>query len=180
MGSHSVQLSKFLSLILRHKPDTIGLALDVQGWAAIDELITKSDAAGMRFTREELLQVVQSSDKNRFSVSDDGQRIRAAQGHSVEVELGLSPQEPPAVLYHGTATRFVDAILAEGLKPQSRQQVHLSADEATAHLVGQRHGKPVVLTVDALRMHAAGFKFYRADNGVWLTDQVPREFLVAR
>jgi RNA:NAD 2'-phosphotransferase (TPT1/KptA family) len=120
MGSRNVQLSKFLSFVLRHQPDTIGLALDVQGWAVIDELIAKSDAAGTRLTRDELLQ------------------------------------------------------------PQSRQQVHLSADEATAHLVGQRHGKPVVLTVDALRMHAAGFKFYRADNGVWLTDQVPREFLVAR
>jgi putative RNA 2'-phosphotransferase len=175
-----VQLSKFLSLILRHKPDTIGLSLDAQGWAAIDELIAKSDAAGMRFTREELLQVVQSSDKNRFSVSDDGQQIRAAQGHSVDVELGLLPQEPPAVLYHGTATRFVDAILSEGLKPQARQQVHLSADEATALRVGERHGKPVILEVDTLRMHAQGFKFYRADNGVWLTDLVPPEFLVAR
>jgi putative RNA 2'-phosphotransferase len=180
MGSRNVQLSKFLSLILRHQPDTIGLALDAQGWAVIDELIAKSDAAGTRFTRDDLLHVVQSSDKKRFSVSEDGQRIRAAQGHSVEVELGLQPQEPPAVLYHGTATRFVDAILAEGLKPQSRQQVHLSADEATAQLVGQRHGKPVVLTVDALRMHAAGFKFYRADNGVWLADQVPSGFLTAR
>jgi putative RNA 2'-phosphotransferase len=177
MGSRDVQLSKFLSLILRHKPDTVDLALDAQGWAVIDELIAKSDVAETRFTRDDLLHVVQSSDKKRFSLSDDGQRIRAAQGHSVEVALGLSPQEPPAVLYHGTATRFVDAILAEGLKPQSRQQVHLSTDEATAHLVGQRHGKPVVLTVDALRMHAAGFKFYRADNGVWLADQVPREFL---
>ena len=180
MGSRDVQLSKFLSLVLRHQPDTIGLALDAQGWAVIDELMAKSDVAGTRFTREDLLHVVESSDKKRFSVSDDGQQIRAAQGHSVEVELGLSPQEPPAVLYHGTATRFVDAILAEGLKPQSRQQVHLSADEATAQLVGQRHGKPVVLTVDAFRMHAAGFKFYRADNGVWLTDLVPPEFLVAR
>lgn len=101
MGSRDVQLSKFLSLVLRHQPDTIGLALDAQGWAVIDELIAKSDAAGTRFTRDDLLHVVQSSDKKRFSVSDDGKRIRAAQGHSVEVELGLSPQEPPAVLITG-------------------------------------------------------------------------------
>lgn len=177
MQSDAVQLSKFLSFVLRHKPESIGLTLDSQGWASIDELIAKSDAAGTRLNREDLQHVVETSDKKRFSVSADGQRIRAAQGHSVSVELGLSPQEPPPLLYHGTATRFVDAILAEGLKPQSRQQVHLSADEATAHRVGQRHGKSAILKVDALRMHAKGFQFFLADNGVWLTDHVPPEFL---
>jgi putative RNA 2'-phosphotransferase len=110
-------------------------------------------------------------------VSDDGRRIRASQGHSVAVDLGLSSQEPPSVLYHGTATRFVESILVEGLKPQARQQVHLSVDEATAHRVGQRHGKPAILKVEAGRMHANGFKFFIADNGVWLTDQVPPGFL---
>lgn len=177
MPADSVQLSKFLSFILRHKPDAIGLTLDPQGWASIDELITQSDAAGTRFDRADLLHVVETSDKKRFSLSEDGQRIRAAQGHSITVELGLSPQQPPSMLYHGTATRFVDSILSEGLKPQARQQVHLSADETTAHRVGQRHGKPVVLEVEALRMHAKGFKFFLADNGVWLTDRVPPEFL---
>jgi len=172
-----VQLSKFLSFVLRHKPDAIGLTLDPQGWTSIDELLAKSNAAGTRFSREDLLQIVATSDKKRFSLSEDGQRIRAAQGHSVTVELGLSPQEPPSILYHGTATRFVDSILSEGLRPQSRQQVHLSADEVTAHRVGQRHGKPAILKVEALRMHTKGFKFFLADNGVWLTDQVPPEFL---
>lgn len=173
----SIQLSKFLSLVLRHKPDAIGLKLDPQGWALIDELLTKGNDSGTQFNREDLLRVVETSDKKRFSISDDGQRIRAAQGHSVTVELGLLPQEPPSILYHGTATRFIDAILSEGLKPQARQQVHLSADEATAHRVGQRHGKPAIFKVEALRMHAQGFKFFLSDNGVWLTDHVPPEFL---
>ena len=177
MSADIVHLSKFLSFVLRHKPDAIGLTLDPQGWVSIDELVEKGNAAGTRLGREELLHVVATSDKKRFSVSDDGQRIRAAQGHSVAVELGLSPQEPPSILYHGTATRFVHSILSEGLKPQARQQVHLSVDEATAHRVGQRHGKPVILKIEALRMHAKGFNFFLADNGVWLTDQVPPEFL---
>jgi putative RNA 2'-phosphotransferase len=171
------QLSKFFSLVLRHKPDAIGLALDTQGWASIDELIERGNAAGTHFDRDDLWQVVETSDKKRFTISADGQRIRAAQGHSVTVELGLSPQEPPAVLYHGTATRFVDSILSEGLKPQDRLHVHLSIDEATAQRVGQRHGKPVIFKIEALRMHAKGFKFFLADNGVWLTAQVPPEFL---
>lgn len=177
MSADPVQLSKFLSFVLRHKPDAIGLVLDVQGWAGIDDLIAKGNAAGTRFDRDELLHVVASSDKKRFSLSPDGLRIRAAQGHSVTVELGLAPQQPPPMLYHGTAARFVEAILADGLKPQSRRQVHLSLDEITAHRVGRRHGEPVVFKVDAVRMHAQGFKFYVADNGVWLTDTVPPEFL---
>jgi putative RNA 2'-phosphotransferase len=171
------KLSKFLSYVLRHKPDAIGLTLDPQGWTPVDELIAKSAAAGTQFSREDLLHVVQTSEKRRFTLSTDRQRIRAAQGHSVTVDLGLSPREPPSVLYHGTATQFVTSILSEGLKSQARQQVHLSADEATAHRVGQRHGKPTILVVEALRMHAGGFLFFLADNGVWLTDHVPPEFL---
>lgn len=177
MPVNPVKLSKFLSFVLRHKPDAIGLTLDPQGWTSIDELLAKSNAPGTWFSREDLLQIVATSDKKRFSLSEDGQRIRAAQGHSVTVELSQAPQEPPSILYHGTATRFVDSILSEGLRPQSRQQVHLSADEVTAHSVGQRHGKPAILKVEALRMHTKGFKFFLADNGVWLTDQVPPEFL---
>ena len=168
-----------MSLILRHKPDVIGLELDSQGWANIEQLIDKAHAAGTKFDRTELLHVVETSDKKRFSVSADGLRIRAAQGHSVSVELGLSPKAPPAVLFHGTATRFVEAILQQGLKPQARQQVHLSLDKETARRVGERHGKPHIFEVDALAMHARGFQFYLADNGVWLTDRVPPEFLVA-
>lgn len=173
-----VQLSKFLSFVLRHKPDAIGLTLDPQGWADIDELIERAHAAGTPFSHDDLRLVVETSDKKRFSISTDGLRIRAAQGHSVAIELGLSPEQPPPVLYHGTATRFVESILHKGLTPQARQQVHLSTDEATARNVGQRHGKPTIFKIDALRMHEKGFKFYRADNGVWLTDQVPPEFLV--
>jgi len=172
-----IQLSKFLSFVLRHKPDEIGLTLGPEGWVNIDELVEKANAAGTTFARADLLGVVASSDKKRFSLSADGLSIRAAQGHSVSVELGLTAQEPPSVLYHGTATRFVEAILSEGLKPQARQQVHLSADEATAQRVGQRHGKPHIFRVDAGGMHAKGLKFYRADNGVWLTDHVPPVFL---
>jgi putative RNA 2'-phosphotransferase len=174
----SLQLSKFLSFVLRHRPDSIGISLDSQGWVLVDDLIAKSQAAGTPLTREGLLHVVKTSDKRRFSLSTDGQRIRAAQGHSVAVDLGLTPQEPPPFLYHGTATRFITSILAEGLKPKSRQQVHLSADEATAQRVGLRHGKPTIFRVEALKMHRQGFKFFLADNGVWLIDQVPPEFLV--
>jgi putative RNA 2'-phosphotransferase len=172
-----VQLSKFLSFVLRHKPAAIGLTLSQDGWVDIVDLIDKANAAGTRFERDDLLRVVATSDKKRFSVSQDGSRIRAAQGHSVSVELGLQPQEPPAVLYHGTATRFLESIRSSGLKPQARQQVHLSSDEVTAQRVGQRHGKPIVLKVDARAMHATGFRFYLADNGVWLTDEVPPRFL---
>ncbi|WFU37638.1 RNA 2'-phosphotransferase [Bradyrhizobium sp. CB82] len=157
-----VQLCKFLSFVLRHQPDQIGLTLDAEGWADIDVLIEKANVAGTTFGRDDLLHVVATSDKKRFSVSPDGLRVRAA---------------PPPVLFHGTATRFVEAILAEGLKPQARQQVHLSSDEETARRVGQRHGKPYIFKVDATAMHAQGFKFYRADNGVWLTDLVSPEFL---
>lgn len=171
------KLSKFMSFVLRHRPDAIGLALDQQGWASIDELVLKSKAAGHSFSRDDLIQAVNTSEKRRFTLSADGHRIRAAQGHSITIDLGLSKQEPPTVLYHGTARRFLRSILSDGLRPQARQQVHLSVDEATAKIVGQRHGDPVVLTVDARRMHAAGFQFYVADNGVWLTDHVPAEFM---
>ena len=174
----SQQLSKFLSFVLRHKPDSISISLDSQGWVLIDELIAKSDASGTRFTREDLLHVVETSDKKRFSLSSDARMIRAAQGHSVAVDLGITPKEPPEILYHGTATRFVASIRAEGLKPGSRQQVHLSADEATAQRVGQRHGKPAVFKIEALNMHRQGFKFFLAENGVWLIDHVPPNFLI--
>jgi len=177
MALDTVRLSKFLSLVLRHEPGKIGLALDTQGWAVIEDLITRATAAGTAFSRADLERVVATSDKKRFTISEDGQRIRAAQGHSVSVELGLTPREPPPVLYHGTATRFVHAIMAQGLTPQSRQHVHLSPDEATARNVGRRHGKPIVFRVDASAMYRAGIVFYVADNGVWLTDHVPPDYL---
>ena len=179
MSRDPVALSKFFSYVLRHKPDAIGLTLGDNGWVDIAELVAKGNAAGEVFTADDVLSVAASSDKKRFTISDDGLRVRAAQGHSVEVDLALKPSTPPDMLFHGTATRFAEAIMAEGLKPQSRQQVHLSRDEETAIKVGQRHGTPFIFRVESGRMHAAGFKFFVADNGVWLTDAVPADYLVA-
>lgn len=171
------EISKFLSYVLRHAPQSIGLTLDTNGWADVDELLVKAGVSGWDFDRAALGQVVSTSDKQRFTLSDDGSRIRAAQGHSVAVDLDIAPMAPPAMLFHGTAVRNVEAIMAEGLRPGQRQKVHLSLDEATAAKVGQRHGKPVVLRVDAAGMHAQGLSFWRAENGVWLTDHVPPQFL---
>jgi putative RNA 2'-phosphotransferase len=177
MPARLIHLSKFLSFVLRHKPDSVGIQLDSEGWTDIDELIEKSNAAGKLLTREELLHIEQNSDKKRFTISADGRRIRAAQGHSVAVDLGLEPREPPPELYHGTAVRSVDAILIEGLTPRMRQQVHLSVDTETARRVGLRHGKPAIFEIDTLSMSLKQYRFYLADNGVWLTDRVPPEFL---
>ncbi|AQS64668.1 putative RNA 2'-phosphotransferase [Rhizobium rhizogenes] len=173
----STATSKFLSYVLRHAPESIGLTLDAQGWADVADLLAKANASGTPLDEAGLFSVVAESDKKRFTLSEDGRRIRAAQGHSVKVDLGQPPVEPPPQLYHGTATRFLEPILREGLRPGERQQVHLSADRKTAIAVGQRHGKPVVLIVDAGRMFADGYSFYRADNGVWLTDAVPFSYL---
>lgn len=171
------EISKFLSFVLRHAPETIGLKLDANGWAEVDELLAKAKEAGKSFDLDTLRTVVAENDKQRFTLSVDGRRIRAAQGHSITVDLALLPAEPPALLYHGTASRNLDTIFAEGLKPGRRQQVHLSLDPDTARRVGERHGKPTVLTVDAARMHADGYSFVCADNGVWLTDHVPAAYL---
>lgn len=171
--------SKFLSFILRHKPDAIDLELDINGWANIDELIDKANHSGEidGLDRAMIQDVVDTSKKKRFVISEDGERIRANQGHSIDVDLQLEPVEPPEFLYHGTATRFLDSILQEGLKPQQRQHVHLSTDIETATAVGQRYGKPVVLKIKALLMHEKGFLFYRSENGVWLTDSVKNIFI---
>lgn len=166
--------SKFLSYVLRHKPDAIDLTLDPEGWADIKELIAKAD---IPLDLATLHEVVTTSDKKRFVISDDGQFIRANQGHSVVVDLGLDPIEPPEFLYHGTASRFVDSIKAQGLLPQNRQYVHLSEDKDTAVNVGQRHGKPVILTISAAQMHQQGHQFFQAKNGVWLTKQIEARFL---
>lgn len=177
MERELVRLSKFLSHILRHRPQRIGLTLDSAGWADVDELLAKANEAGKAITREQLERVVAENDKQRFSFSENGRRIRANQGHSIDVDLGLEPQVPPDLLYHGTATRFLDSIRHGGLNPRNRQYVHLSRDAATATKVGQRHGQPVVLVVEAGRMHRDGLKFYLSANKVWLTAQVPPEYL---
>jgi putative RNA 2'-phosphotransferase len=172
-----VKVSKFLSLVLRHDPGRIGIALDEGGWADVDELIAACAARGRRFSRAELDHVVATNNKKRFALSEDGRRIRASQGHSIPVELGLAAAEPPAVLYHGTAAATVPLIMRDGLWPMGRQDVHLSADVETAVRVGARHGRPVVLEVDAAGLAATGHEFRLSANGVWLTDAVPPERL---
>jgi putative RNA 2'-phosphotransferase len=176
--SDNIQVSKFLSLVLRHKPEAIGLTLDQNGWAKVEDLLRLANSTGRRLTRPLLEHVVAENDKQRFAFSDDGQHIRANQGHSIAVDLALAPSAPPAVLYHGTAARFVASIRARGLHAGNRRHVHLSRDVATATQVGQRHGKPVVLVVRAEEMSAAGHTFFLAANGVWLTERVPVEFLM--
>lgn len=170
--------SKFIAYILRHAPESIGLRLDAPGWAGIEALVAGAVAAGRDLTTADVLQAVASGAKKRYELSADGLSIRALQGHSTpQVSRSFEAIAPPPLLFHGTATRFLASIRAQGLLPGSRQHVHLSADEATAVLVGQRHGKAHVLRVDAGRMHAAGHVFHRAENGVWLTAAVPPEFL---
>jgi putative RNA 2'-phosphotransferase len=170
--------SKFLSYVLRHEPQAIGLSLDREGWAPIDALITAATQHGRALDRALIEQVVATSEKKRFAISADGSCIRAVQGHSTDsVSISFEEKVPPTVLYHGTATRFLASIRTQGLLPGSRQYVHLSGDVPTATRVGQRHGKPVVLTIMASTMHAQGFKFHQAQNGVWLTVSVPPQFL---
>ena len=171
------QKSKFLSYALRHRPDEIGITLEEGGWTDVDRLLENAAAHGTAITRDELDQIVTENDKKRFTLSKNGTRIRAAQGHSVPVGLGLASVIPPDHLYHGTASKSLLAIRAEGLRPGYRQQVHLSADVATARAVGARHGKPHVFKVKARQMQGDGFEFYQADNGVWLTDTVPARYL---
>lgn len=177
MNSSLVRISKFFSLVLRHNPAKIGLELDPNGWAVIDDLIQCANSNGQRLSRALIDAVVAENDKQRFVLSADGTRIRANQGHSIDVDLDLPPAKPPKLLYHGTATRNVESIRREGLLPGRRQHVHLSVDEATAVKVGQRHGRPIVLLVHAEVMHSAGHVFYLSANGVWLTRHVPSEFL---
>jgi len=167
------RISKFISLVLRHDPSAAGLELSADGWAEVDALIAGASAKGIAFDRATLERIVAESDKQRFAFDDTGTRIRANQGHSVAVDLALEPVEPPEILFHGTVERFWDAIREEGLKPGSRQHVHLSPDEATAHKVGQRRGRPFILRVRAGDLHRAGHPFFCSANGVWLTDTVP-------
>jgi putative RNA 2'-phosphotransferase len=169
--------SKLLSYILRHRPDQAGITLDLQGWVAVDALLAGLSARGTAITRADLDRIVAADSKQRYAYSDDGTRIRASQGHSVDIDLGYEPAVPPALLYHGTAERNLESILATGLDRRERHHVHLSAAVATARQVGGRHGRPVVLHVDAARMHADGFAFFVTANGVWLVDRVPPAYL---
>lgn len=176
-SKNSLTTSKFLSLVLRHEPQRIGLQLDAAGWSSVEALLSKLAQAGQPLSRETLLQIVATSDKQRFALSEDGLSIRANQGHSVDVALGLPPQVPPAELYHGTASRSLDSIRQTGLNRGSRHHVHLTERPDTAVSVGQRYGVPVILRIDARAMHDAGHVFFCTANRVWLCDAVPAEFI---
>ncbi|PJN21967.1 RNA 2'-phosphotransferase [Kitasatospora sp. CB02891] len=174
---HTVKTSKMLSRILRHDPGSVGVSLDEAGWVAVDTLLAALARHRRPLSRAQLDHVVATNNKRRFAYSEDGRSIRASQGHTVEVDLGLPATTPPDVLFHGTAERTLPYILAEGLRPMTRQDVHLSADTGTAVKVGSRHGRPVVLEVDAAAMAADGHEFRVSANGVWLTDAVPVQYL---
>ena len=170
-------ISKYLSKHLRHPPERLGLTLTTKGWVNVDELLAACAAQQFPLTRAELEEVVATSDKQRFSFDETKTRIRANQGHSVAVDLQLEPQTPPDVLYHGTGEQSVSSILESGLLKMSRHHVHLSKDVETARNVGMRQGRPVILVIDAAAMQQAGFAFYCSDNGVWLVDEVPPQYI---
>ena len=170
-------LSKYLSKYLRHRPGELGIELAPGGWVSVEELLAASARRGFPISREELDEVVARNDKKRFSFDRSGSMIRAQQGHSVPVDLGLEPVEPPPALYHGTPERNLPKILHDGLRKMNRHHVHLSPDEKTAAAVGRRRGRPVVFVVDARAMRRDGWEFYRSDNGVWLVEHVPTHYL---
>lgn len=167
------QSSKLLSFVLRHRPESIGIKLDKSGWTSIDDLLKALNGSGNPLTRQELDLIVESDEKGRYSIQ--GHQIRANQGHSVAVDLKLKPVAPPPFLYHGTVPAFLASILKEGLKPMKRHHVHLSDSKETALKVGSRRGQPVLLEIDCRSMH--NHVFYKSDNGVWLTDHVPPEYI---
>lgn len=169
--------SRYLSYLLRHHPESINLTLDSRGWANISELIKKTDGT---FNMEYLEEIVRTDEKKRYSFNEDKTKIRANQGHSINVNPDLKEETPPKYLYHGTALRFLDAIKKEGIKKQSRSYVHLSKDEQTALKVGKRHGEPVILIIEAEKMYNDGIKFYKSENGVWLTDYVEPKYFTKK
>lgn len=180
MGAQSLKkISKRLSFVLRHRSDSVGLELGEGDWIRVDDLLAALAGNGKTVSQPVLQKVVAENDKQRFEFSDDGLRIRARQGHSAEVDLGYQPATPPDVLYHGTATRHLDFILQQGLVNGCRHHVHMSTDQETMVAVATRHGKPVLLSIDAKRMHADGHEFFVTGNHVWLTDHVPPEYLTA-
>ncbi len=172
-----VKLSKFLSLILRHKPETIGIQLDKNGWTDVQILLQKIQQSGKSIDLKTLQAVVANNDKKRFAFNINGSRIRANQGHSLKIELGYTPQTPPDILYHGTIERFLESIFQTGLDKRKRHHVHLSAEVATANMVGKRRGNPVILEINAQEMQEEGFLFYLSKNGVWLTEKVPVKYM---
>lgn len=169
-------ISKYMSLILRHKPEVIGITIDEHGWANVDELIA-GIAKDNKFNMAILEEIVKADEKQRYSFNEDKTLIRANQGHSIPVDVELDEVEPPKYLWHGTGEKYVTSIDQQGLIPKSRLYVHLSKEEDTAVKVGKRHGKPVLYHVKAKQMHDDGYKFYLSVNGVWLTKEVPVQYL---
>jgi putative RNA 2'-phosphotransferase len=170
--------SKFFSYVLRHNPEKLNLKLDDEGWINVDTFIKAlRDHGWTDFTKDKLDHIVATNNKKRFAYSDNGLKIRASQGHSINIDLALQPQTPPDRLYHGTVNKFMDSIKTSGLTKRSRQHVHLSRDVETAQQVGSRRGKPVILTILAKEMHLTGYEFFVSDNGVWLTERVPAAFI---
>lgn len=178
-GARRTRLSKRLSYVLRHDPGSIGVALDAAGWGEVDDVLAGLRTAGVELDRDELERLVADGTKRRFELDHDGSRIRARYGHSIPVEPAHATPAPPAVLYHGTATGTVATIRREGLRPMGRVQVHLSTEPELARQVGGRHGRPVVLAVDAAGMHRDGYALRQAAPGVWLVDEVPARYLRA-
>ncbi|MDU1891779.1 MAG: RNA 2'-phosphotransferase [Dysgonomonas sp.] len=174
---HKKRIGKFLSLVLRHEPQKIGIELDENGWADVSELIVKCARKNIRFNMKELEEIVVTNDKKRYSFNEDKTKIRANQGHSINIDLGLTPVEPPEFLFHGTAERSYASIMEDGIKRVSRQHVHLSKDKETAHKVGSRHGRPIILTILSGQMYRDGFEFFVSENGVWLTDYVEAKYI---
>lgn len=177
MKSNSI--SKFICLILRHKPNTIGITLDRNGWANTQELLNGLNTAGKSINMEQLITLVNTDNKNRFSFNLDKSKIRANQGHSLSVDLGLTESVPPDLLYHGTSEKFIDSIKQNGIQKRTRQHIHLSTDIEKAIAVGKRHGNPVVLKINTKQMFLDGYKFYLSENGVWLTDNVPYQYVLS-
>ena len=177
MDAELVHLSKAVSYIMRHRPDSIGITLDRHGWCRVDALLRALNATGTIITLPQLHTIIRDNDKMRFALSSDGERIRAQQGHSVDVDLQLRVKTPPSVLYHGTVHARLLAIRKSGLLPMKRHHVHLSSDRSTAEAVGARRGAAVILVVDAARMHRDGHRFHLSGNAVWLTDLVPPQYL---
>lgn len=177
MNKHK-NIGKLMSLALRHNPGVLKLELDDLGWANVDQLIAGLNRKGIKMDVDFLTEIVETNDKQRYAFNADKTKIRANQGHSIKVDLELTEEEPPHTLYHGTVHKFMEAIRDKGLLKMSRQHVHLSHTKETAITVGSRRGKPVILKVEANKMHTNGYKFYRSKNGVWLTDHVPAEYIM--
>jgi putative RNA 2'-phosphotransferase len=177
MKNQLVRTSKFLSLVLRHKPETIGIELDAQGWTSVSDLLQALSRSSHPLSLSELQEVVRSNDKQRFSFNEDQSRIRASQGHSLTIDLGYEEAVPPAILFHGTSERFLTSIRQQGLIKGQRHHVHLSTDTEVARNVGKRYGKPVVLSIASEQMNKDGHLFFRSANSVWLTERVPVEYI---